>query len=129
LYVTKPAPEERVTPAVFTKVALKGTAVVSGLPVLVKIKRVLLASEEEERLASTQTVADVGAVGETNGALAFDESVLPTVTSVLRNIAICNIIYSFLYNFLTVHKQRNSRPFDREFFELLRFTNTCIRGM
>jgi hypothetical protein len=99
LYLTKPAPEERVTPRVFTNVALKGTAVVSGLLVLLKIKRVSLAREEEESPASTQTVADVGAVGKTKGALAFDESVLPTVTSVLRNVAIYNIIYTFLYIF------------------------------
>jgi hypothetical protein len=91
---------------VLANVALKGTAVVRGLPVLLKIKRVLLANEAEDRPPRTQTVADVGAVDETNGALAFDESVLPTVTSVLRNIAIYNIIYSFLCNFLTVHKKK-----------------------
>jgi hypothetical protein len=74
LYVTRPAPDESVTPAVLTKVALKGTAVVSGTPELIKIKRVPLFKDAEERLARTQTVADVGAVGETKGALALDES-------------------------------------------------------
>jgi hypothetical protein len=92
---------------VFANVALKGTAVVRGLPVLLKIKRELLANEAEDRLARTQTVADVGAVDETNGALAFDESVLPTVTSVLRNVAIY-IIYSFCVIFF-IYKKRNSR--------------------
>lgn len=99
LYVTKPPPEERVTPRVFANVALKGTAVVRGLLVLLKIKRELLANEAEDRLARTQTVADAGAVDETNGALAFDESVLPTVTSVLRNVAIYILFIPFVLFF------------------------------
>jgi hypothetical protein len=84
---------------VFANVALKGTAVVRGLLVLLKMKRVLLANEAEDRLARTQTVADVGAVVETNGALAFDESVLPTVTSVLRNVAIYILFIPFVLFF------------------------------
>jgi len=81
LKVTDPAPEEIVVPAVFTKVATKGAAVVKAFAVLLKAIRALLfiPTPPEKEIKSVLNVL----LAETNGTPAKVESDEPTVTSLL----------------------------------------------